>query len=158
MGSHHSANAMKDEWLTPPALIAALGAFDLDPCAPIVRPSPTAARHFTIEDSGLQRQWEGRVWCNPPYGLKAYAWIEKMALHANGVALVFARTETEMFFRHIWSGARAILFIRGRLTFHNVDGSIANGNAGAPSCLVAYGEDNAASLLSSRIRGQYVEL
>ena len=29
----------KSEWLTPPEVIAALGEFDLDPCAPINRPS-----------------------------------------------------------------------------------------------------------------------
>jgi len=28
----------KDEWLTPPYIIKALGEFDLDPCAPINRP------------------------------------------------------------------------------------------------------------------------
>jgi len=43
IGSHQSAAMMKDEWLTPPDIIKALGPFDLDPCAPIVRPWPTAA-------------------------------------------------------------------------------------------------------------------
>lgn len=38
-----------NEWLTPPSIIAALGEFDLDPCAPraAVRPWNTAYRHFT---------------------------------------------------------------------------------------------------------------
>lgn len=44
MGSHQSAAMLKDEWLTPPEIIQALGgpeSFDLDPCAPINRhPTP----------------------------------------------------------------------------------------------------------------------
>ncbi|MDG4853840.1 MULTISPECIES: hypothetical protein [unclassified Mesorhizobium] len=41
IGSHQSAAAGTDVWLTPPALLAALGgaeSFDLDPCAPLDRP------------------------------------------------------------------------------------------------------------------------
>lgn len=35
------------EWLTPRNIVDALGPFDLDPCAPIVRPWPTAVQHYT---------------------------------------------------------------------------------------------------------------
>ncbi len=52
IGSHHSARAMKDEWLTPPEIVRSLGTFDLDPCSPINRPGPTAKRHLTIDDDG----------------------------------------------------------------------------------------------------------
>ena len=31
----------KDEWLTPPEIIKALGTFDLDPCASTTRSWPT---------------------------------------------------------------------------------------------------------------------
>ena len=43
----------KEEWLTPPALIAKLGEFNLDPCAPIVRPWDTAKKYYTVQDDGL---------------------------------------------------------------------------------------------------------
>lgn len=46
-----------DEWLTPPEILVALGEFDLDPCAPVVRPWPTAKHHFTVEDDGLNQSW-----------------------------------------------------------------------------------------------------
>ena len=36
----------KNEWLTPPELLAKLGQFDLDPCAPVNRPWPTATHHY----------------------------------------------------------------------------------------------------------------
>lgn len=40
IGSHHSHKSGTVEWLTPPEIIAALGPFDLDPCAPIEQPYP----------------------------------------------------------------------------------------------------------------------
>lgn len=64
--SAHQKNGGHDEWLTPPEILRALGEFDLDPCAPVVRPWETAARHYTVQDDGLALPWEGRVWCNPP--------------------------------------------------------------------------------------------
>lgn len=158
MGSHQAANMKKDEWLTPPHILSALGDFDLDPCAPIVRPWPTAKEHFTIEDNGLQIEWSGRVWCNPPYGLEAAKWLSMLADHGDGIALIFARTETRMFFEQVWHRADAILFIEGRLYFHHVSGEVAKANAGAPSVLIAYGQSNVECLRSCGISGRLVVL
>lgn len=157
MGGHQSSAMLKDEWLTPPSIIRALGGFDLDPCAPIIRPWDTANCHYTIVDNGLAQQWFGRVWCNPPYGLEAALWLDRLAQHGNGIALIFARTETRMFFEHVWNRADAVLFIEGRLHFHHVDGTRAAANAGAPSCLVAYGKLNANALADCGL-GKYVSL
>ena len=60
--SSHQKNGGHDEWLTPPEILRALGAFDLDPCAPVVRPWETAAHHYTAQDDGLALPWFGRVW------------------------------------------------------------------------------------------------
>lgn len=158
MGSHQSAAALKDEWLTPPHILAALGEFDLDPCSPINRPWPTAAEHYTIADNGLAKPWHGRVWCNPPYGLEAAQWLARCADHGRATALVFARTETRMFFDHVWPKASAVLFIEGRLHFHHVDGTRAKANSGAPSMLIAYGERDADQLRDSGIPGKFVRL
>lgn len=160
MGGHQSAAMLKDEWLTPPSLLCALGGFDLDPCAPAAerRPWDMARTHYSAEDDGLSKPWHGRVWCNPPYGLEAARWLERLAAHGNGIALIFARTETAMFFEHVWGKASALLFIKGRLHFHHVDGRRAAANAGAPSVLVAYGFENAKTLQECVIDGQYVAL
>lgn len=158
MGGHQSARSQTDEWLTPPEIIAALGSFDLDPCAPVNRPWPTAAHHFTIEDDGLTKPWEGRVWMNPPYGDQTGRWLARLASHGVGTALIFARTETEMFFRWVWRGATALLFIEGRLNFHFVDGRRSKKNSGAPSVLCAYGVQDAERLADSGIDGQFVPL
>lgn len=158
MGGHQSAKMKNDEWLTPPDLIKALGDFDLDPCSPIERPWPTAKEHYTVLDNGLMLPWHGRVWCNPPYGQESAEWLSKLVQHGNGIALIFARTETEMFFTHVWERADAILFLKGRLYFHYVDGSRAAANAGAPSCLIAYGKENVDALERSGISGKLVRL
>ena len=78
MGGHQSSAMLKDEWLTPPEIIKALGSFDLDPCAPVIRPWPTAQEHYTILDNGLIKPWRGRVWLNPPYG-EIGPWARKLA-------------------------------------------------------------------------------
>ena len=145
----------KDEWLTPPEIIRALGPFDLDPCAPVKRPWDTARHHFTIKDNGLIQPWSGRVWLNPPYGRHTPLWLSRIKRHGNGIALIFARTETKMFFRHIWTDADGILFLKGRISFFHADGTC-GGHAGAPLCLVAYGDGNVEALRNSEIAGVLV--
>jgi hypothetical protein len=149
LSGHQSAAMKNDEWLTPPAFLAQLGVFDLDPCAPIVRPWDTALTHYTIEDDGLSKDWFGRVWCNPPFGREAIKWLRRMRDHGDGIALIPARTETKMFYETVWGFASAVLFVRGRPHFHYVDGARASFNSGAPIALIAYGPSNACALQSS---------
>lgn len=158
MSSHQSARAKSVTYLTPPEILIPLGDFDLDPCAaPSPRPWPTAARHIELPEDGLAAVWEGRVFCNPPFGREAAAWLAKMAQHGNGIALVPARTETAMFYRSVWGLATGVLFLRGRPHFHRADGSRLPFNSGAPICLIAYGQANAEVLKQSRL-GAYVEV
>lgn len=158
MGGHQSAAMLKDEWLTPPEILKALGPFDLDPCAPITRPWDMAGEHYTVNDNGLRKGWHGRVWLNPPYGPPPIVspWLRRMVDYGRGTVLIFARTETELFFETVWEHATAVLFIKGRLYFHHVDGRRAAANAGAPSVLIAYGAQDAARLESCGIGGKFV--
>lgn len=158
MGGHQSARMKSDEWLTPPEILKALGPFDLDPCAPVERPWDTSKKHYTIENNGLWQEWSGRVWLNPPYGSQTDKWLEKLSVHNNGIALIFARTETKMFFNWIWEKADSLLFIKGRLHFYDINGVRAAKNAGAPSVLVAYGKANTKALLLSGIDGKFIKL
>ncbi len=151
LSSHQSAKMKNDEWLTPPEILRALGSFDLDPCAPVVRPWATAATHYTAEDDGLAKPWHGRVWCNPPFGREAVKWLRRCAEHGNAIALVPARTETAMFYEPVWGVADAVCFLRGRPHFHFVDGRRAEFNSGAPIALVAYGDANAEILRDSSL-------
>jgi DNA N-6-adenine-methyltransferase (Dam) len=147
----------KIEWLTPPEIIKSLGEFDLDPCSPINRPWPTAKNHFTEDDDGFNKDWNGRVWCNPPYGNQTGRWLKRCMDHGNSIAIIFARTETKMFFDYVWNGADALFFFKGRLKFYHVDGTQA-GSAGAPSVLVAYGENNANILKNFPFQGKFISL
>jgi len=158
LSSHQSARMKNDEWLTPPEILAKLGPFDLDPCAPEVRPWAPARHHFTKSMDGLSMLWHGRVWLNPPFGRKADAWMEKMAAHGDGIALLAARTETAMFFECVWRVAHAILFLKGRPHFHYITGERAAANSGAPICLIAFGAENAAKLKACGLAGAFVYL
>lgn len=122
----------KVEWLTPPSLVKKLGVFDLDPCSPINAPFLHAKNNFTTIDDGLTREWFGRVYLNPPYGRGMELWLEKLKNHGDGIALIFARTETKCFFEHIWNDAHGVLFVKGRIRFYHVSG-IQGGTPGAPS-------------------------
>lgn len=163
MGGHHLPNrGKKDEWLTPPWITDALGPFDLDPCAPVApRPWNIADAVWTVDDDGLSKPWWGFVWCNPPYGQQTWRWLDRLAAHGSGIALVFARTETAGFFGSVWRNADAALFIEGRLFFHHRDGTRAAHNSGAPSVLVGYGAEAVARLhdaaLSGAVPGAFVD-
>lgn len=147
-----------DEWLTPRFITETLGPFDIDPCSPGERrPWDTANRHVDAEEDGLSIEWTGRVWCNPPYGKETFVWMNKLANHGNGIALIFARTETIGFHEQIWNRADAIFFFQGRLKFCYVSGLEAQ-HANAPSCLVAYGENNVQALKHCGFRGKLVLL
>lgn len=156
IGSHTLPNQGKsDDWLTPPGILECLGTFDLDPCASVDQPWATAIEQWT--DHGLDRGWHGFVWCNPPYGRQTGDWLAKMADHGNGIALIFARTETAMFVEHVWGRATAIVFLHGRLFFHHpVSGRRAAHNSGGPSCLVAYGDEAVRRLWASGLDGSIV--
>ncbi|WP_293371508.1 DNA N-6-adenine-methyltransferase [Nevskia sp.] len=156
VGGHQSARMDEETWLTPPHILLALGAFDLDPCAPAIRPWDMAAKHYSRADDGLTQPWDGRVWLNPPYGAATANWMRRLAAHGNGVALIFARTETAAWTEHVWPVADAVLFLAKRLTFHRVDGKPAQHNGGAPSALIAYGSNNVDALRLSGLEGTLV--
>lgn len=157
-GVFESAKDGKDEWLTPPEIIKALGEFDLDPASPVNRPWPTAANHYTVHDNGLIKPWVGRVWMNPPYGKECIRFMRRLADHGNGIALICARTETAMFFETVWNKADGIFFFKGRLTFYHVTGKPSGNCIGAPSCLVAYGAENVTAIQRSELDGKLLAL
>ena len=147
----------KDEWLTPPDIVRSLGDFDLDPCAPVKRPWDTAKFHYTVEDNGLLKPWHGRVWLNPPYGRETFKWLERLAAHGSGVALIFARTETQGFRKAIWDKAYSVFFFTGRLSFYHVTEK-KDGATNAPSCLVTYSPKDALALDSAGFNGKHIVL
>ncbi len=156
IGSHtRTFQGATDDWLTPPDILNALGEFDLDPCTVASRPWDTAKDHYSLPDDGLCLPWRGRIWLNPPYGPRTGKWLDKLSQHGNGIALVFARTETKMFFQSVWGKADGLLFLKNRLYFYHPDGTKAKGNSGGPSVLIAYGKHNASVLRWCKLAGAF---
>ena len=135
-----------DEWYTPPEMVAALGAFDLDPCA---GPMRHAAENWGRDVDGLSREWRGRVWMNPPYS-NVHEWLARFVAHGNGVALVSARPETR-WFQKACAGASGVLWIRGRVEFMRPDGRTTHLPVG--NALIGYGDQNGEALASSGLAG-----
>lgn len=155
--THDSANNKTVDWYTPKHIFDALGVtFDLDPCAPVGGVPWIPARSvYSLSDDGLSRQWQGRVWLNPPYGRETKAWLAKMNQHRNGIALVFARTDCHWFHEYV-AGATAVNFVKGRLKFVDAFGVTGESGAGAGSMLVAWGDENASAI--ERVDGLTVNL
>lgn len=158
IGSHTKPNnGATNSWITPKEIIDELGPFDLDPCQCVPQPWKCAYKSFTKTEDGLSKEWFGRVWLNPPYGKETGKWLAKMAEHRCGIALTFARTETQMFHKYVWNRAIGFLFLEKRLHFHYPDGKRAKGNAGGPSILIAYSDSDLDRLKNCKIPGYLVE-
>lgn len=111
-----------DCWYTPQDFFDKLNEefkFTLDACA--LPENTKCERFFTPEQDGLQQEWTGTVWCNPPYGRTVCKWVQKGSVSARGggatvVMLLPARTDTGWFHDFVYNKAE-IRFVRGRLKF-----------------------------------------
>ena len=159
--THESTHNESKEWYTPKYIFDALGIeFDLDPCSAgrEVTPWVPVKKHFTVRDDGFTQLWEGNVWMNPPYGSDTPKWMERLAVHGNGIALVFGRSDTQWFHSTV-PRANAVCFIKGRVKFIRADDALVysygdftpKAPAGAGSILIAFGESNAQALINSNL-------
>ena len=135
-------------------MVKSLGDFDLDPCSPVNAPFFHAKTNFTAVDNGLNQRMVWQSVFESALWKRVELWLEKLKFHGNGIALIFARTETKCFFQHIWNDADAILFFKGRIKFYHVSG-VQGGTPGAPSVFIAYGKENAVALKDSGIEGRF---
>lgn len=164
LGSHQRTIGASQVHITPRSILDRLGEFDLDPCAADPRPWDCAATNLTEADDGLAQDWPtgAMVWLNPPFHrYQVHRWLERLARHGNGIALLHARTETD-WFRNVWSSADAILFLSQRIVFRKADGSPCTtkkgevANSGAPPALAAFGRRAAVRLAKSGLAGYLV--
>ena len=63
-----------------------------------------------------------------------------------------------MFFEAVWDSASALFFIKGRISFYSVTGEKSQSGGGAPSVLIAYGDNNSEVLKKLNIQGKYIQL
>jgi phage N-6-adenine-methyltransferase len=89
---------------------------------------------------GLTGIWDGKTFCNPPYGRGIGAWFEKAyneaQLGKTCVLLVPARTDTAYWHEYAMK-ADEIRLIRGRVKFESEDGKTLN-SAPFPSAIVIF--------------------
>lgn len=141
--SHESQKAASVEWYTPSSIFETMGLeFDIDVCSPEGGLSwIPAKRFFSKVDDGLSQPWTGNVWCNPPYGKETSKWLEKLAAHGHGIALVFSRTDCKWFHDYV-AKSDAVMFLKGRIKFVDGNGVTGGSGAGSGSILVAWGSKN----------------
>lgn len=137
---HTARKPVTDTWLTPPDFIRGLGRFDLDPCCPKKMPWRTAKKMVSLPVNGLDINWKGRVWCNPPYS-NPMPWVEKMSVHRNGIMLLPAKSPETRWGQRALGLCDAVLFMKGRLLFHYEDGKKSKGKW-MPTMLCAWGKKN----------------
>jgi hypothetical protein len=157
LGSHQQTIGKSQSHITPLEKINALGgaqSFDLDPAG--ADPRPWDCARVTWTTGGLERDWVGFVWLNPPFDVREVGeWIAKLAAHGSGIALLHARTEAG-WFEPIWEKASGILFLADRIFFHRPDGIRHPHNSGAPAILVAFGSEALSRLRRCGIPGRLV--
>ena len=146
-----------DEWYTPQELIHCLGEFDLDPATPENRLWNTAKVHYSKTTNGLDKEWFGRVWLNPPYSRPFIElFIRRMAEHNNGIALLFNRCDSKMFQEIIFPKADSIMFLKKRIKFYRPDGTQGR-SPGCGSLLISFGKHNTKILERSGLAGIIVK-
>jgi len=121
------------EWFTPALYVEkarrVLGQFDLDPASCALAQETVQASHFfTVEDDGLEQDWRGAVWLNPPYAGKLIAAFARKMLDqiecgnvTAAIMLTNAYTETS-WFHDLTHASDALCFTRGRIKFESPHG------------------------------------
>lgn len=127
-------SSKSEEWATPQDFFEQIDKefhFNLDACA--TAENAKCDKYYTKEQDGLSQEWDGIVWCNPPYGRSIGMWVKKAyESKTTVVLLVPARTDTKWFHAYVL-GKAEVRFVKGRLKFGGCKNS-----APFPSMLVVY--------------------
>lgn len=128
--AHVSHNSGEQEWYTPPEYIVAarsvMGRIDLDPASSaIANRTVEAKRYFDSKANGLEQDWSGRVWLNPPYAARLIDSFVQKLLESDKVtmACVLTNNATDTGWgQSLISKADAICFVAGRIKFIDKSG------------------------------------
>lgn len=158
---HVSNNSGNNEWYTPAEYIdiarAVMGSIDCDPASSeIANKTVCAETFYTYEDDGLEKDWNGNVWMNPPYAQplinqfseKLIGEIENGNIN-EACVLVNNATETR-WFQTMAEKAKAIWFVKTRVKFIDVYGN-PNGAPLQGQCFLYFGSN--VELLEKKCNG-----
>lgn len=131
---HVSNNSGNNEWYTPTKFIdvarKVMGSIDTDPASSeIANKNVKAKTFYTEESNGLEQEWQGNVWMNPPYAQpliqqfsdKLVSEIDKGNVE-QAMVLVNNATETR-WFNTLSKKATAIWFVPNRIKFIDIEGN-----------------------------------
>lgn len=137
--AHVSHNSGNNEWYTPNEYIEVarktMGSIDTDPASnDIANKTVQAGIYYTAETNGLDKEWHGNIWLNPPYSQPLIQQFAdklvdeyKKGNVKQACVLVNNATETK-WFRTIAGISSHIWFTAGRIKFIDIDGNA----SGAP--------------------------
>ena len=136
MSNVHFSSAT-DQWATPQDCFDKLNSifnFQTDVCADAN--NAKCDKFYTEQMNGLDQDWHGVCWMNPPYGRAISDWIKKaydscVDNKATVVCLIPARTDTRYW--HEYCAKGEVFYLKGRLKFGNAVNS-----APFPSAIVVF--------------------
>jgi hypothetical protein len=151
----HEAPGKSDEWFTPKYIFDALGlTFDMDVAHPRDHTHTHVPAMRFLYERGLESDWIGTVWMNPPFGNGNAAklrWMRRFFDHGDGIALTPDRTSAPWFLE-CWPRADLCMFIGPKVKFIRPDGSLGE-QPGTGTVLWACGQKACAALRRAADRG-----
>lgn len=126
-----------EEWYTPKKYIdmarEVLGKIDIDPASnAFANQTVQATTFYTKKDDGLTKEWQGKMWLNPPYSSIIAEFINKTCnSEVEAIVLTNNSTDTKWFAQGA-NNCDAICFTYGRINFYddtNKKSSPTNGQA-----------------------------
>jgi phage N-6-adenine-methyltransferase len=113
-----------EEWYTPKKYIdmarEVLGRIDIDPASnSFANEVVQATTYYTKEDNGLTKEWQGKMWLNPPYSSIIADFIDKTC-NSDVEAIVLTNNSTDTkWFAQAANNCDAICFTYGRINFYD---------------------------------------
>ena len=136
-----------EEWYTPSEYIDAaklvMGGIDIDPATNETAQGIIQAKTFyTKQQDGLQHDWFGRLWLNPPYGKQCVAFVSRAINQFEignldeGILLLNSNSSDSSWWQPLWD--YTLCFFNGRINFYSLDGELKN-NSTHGTCFVYLG-------------------
>lgn len=129
--AHVKNNSGNNEWYTPTCFIESartvMNGIDLDPASSdIANKSVQATVYYTQDNSGLDKEWHGNVWMNPPYARDLFPlFVDKLIVSdiTQYITLTNNNTETQSGFK-LLSYSDVVCFVNKRIKFVAPDGTL----------------------------------
>lgn len=127
------AGKVTEEWYTPSDIIErarrVLGTIELDPASSDeAQAIVQAERYYTAGTNGLDKEWSGKVWLNPPYGGLGPKFMDKLwtsVLVKEYVLLTNSFTNSR-WWPTLVDDATLVCFVRRPIEFHKATGGTTN--------------------------------